>query len=175
MNQKTKINNLILYSILIITFLGSLFHFVYDLSGNSKLVGIFVPINESVWEHLKLAFYPIVIWYLVVYFIYKNKLYIDFRRWFISMTISIVISIFIILALFYIYTGALGITSTFFDIFIYFIAIIVSQLIISEIYHKIRTSDKNFYISIFVFILLLILFSIFTFSPPNFPIFKVKQ
>ena len=33
---------------------GTLLHFVYEWSGESLFVGIFSPINESVWEHLKL-------------------------------------------------------------------------------------------------------------------------
>ena len=33
---------------------GTLLHFVYDLSNENPVVGLFAPINESVWEHLKL-------------------------------------------------------------------------------------------------------------------------
>lgn len=35
---------------------GSLWHFVYVLCGRAWIVGLMAPINESVWEHLKLAF-----------------------------------------------------------------------------------------------------------------------
>ena len=31
---------------------GSLAHFVYDWSGKNHIVGLFTPINESVWEHM---------------------------------------------------------------------------------------------------------------------------
>lgn len=38
---------------------GSLLHFVYDLTGENPFVGVFVPVNESVWEHLKLLLLPV--------------------------------------------------------------------------------------------------------------------
>ena len=41
---------------------GTLLHFVYDLSNGNPVVGLFAPINESVWEHLKLLFYPATLW-----------------------------------------------------------------------------------------------------------------
>lgn len=39
-------------------------HSVYEFLGENKIVGFFAPINESVWEHLKLAFYPMVVFIL---------------------------------------------------------------------------------------------------------------
>ena len=33
---------------------GSLLHFVYEWTGYSDIMGLFTPVNESVWEHLKL-------------------------------------------------------------------------------------------------------------------------
>jgi glycerol uptake facilitator-like aquaporin len=41
---------------LFIIFLGSALHFTYELSGKLAIVGAFSAVNESVWEHLKLAF-----------------------------------------------------------------------------------------------------------------------
>lgn len=46
---------------------GTLLHFVYEWSGESLFVGIFSPINESVWEHLKLLFFPMSVWILIGY------------------------------------------------------------------------------------------------------------
>jgi hypothetical protein len=41
---------------------GTLWHFVYDLSGGSWLVGLVAPVNESVWEHTKLVSVPVLGW-----------------------------------------------------------------------------------------------------------------
>jgi hypothetical protein len=47
-----------LVGIVFIIFLGSALHFTFEWSGNQPAVGIFSAVNESVWEHLKLAFWP---------------------------------------------------------------------------------------------------------------------
>ena len=39
---------------------GTGMHFLYDLWPNA-LVGLFAPVNESVWEHLKLLYWPFLI------------------------------------------------------------------------------------------------------------------
>ena len=52
---------------------GSLAHFVYDWSGKNHIVGLFTPINESVWEHMKLLFFPMLIYSLVMLLRYRKK------------------------------------------------------------------------------------------------------
>jgi hypothetical protein len=46
----------------LVAVVGTLWHFVYDLSGGSWLVGLVAPVNESVWEHTKLISVPILAW-----------------------------------------------------------------------------------------------------------------
>lgn len=42
--------------------LGSLSHFFYQWSGNTPAVGLFSPVNESAWEHMKLVFFPVLLY-----------------------------------------------------------------------------------------------------------------
>ena len=44
---------------------GTLLHFVYDWSGGSALAAAFSAVNESVWEHMKLLFFPAFLFSLV--------------------------------------------------------------------------------------------------------------
>ena len=46
----------------LVAVVGTLWHYVYDLSGGSWLVGLVAPVNESVWEHTKLVSVPILGW-----------------------------------------------------------------------------------------------------------------
>ena len=43
-----------------LTVLGvaSALHFAFEWSNNFRLLAPFVPVNESIWEHLKMAFWP---------------------------------------------------------------------------------------------------------------------
>ena len=65
MNQRTRFFIRYLFVVLFGVFL----HFAYELSGNNPIVGLFAPVNESVWEHLKLLFFPMLtltIWDLFI-------------------------------------------------------------------------------------------------------------
>lgn len=45
--------------------LGTLSHFFYQWSHENMLIGLFSPVNESVWEHLKLLFFPALMYMLI--------------------------------------------------------------------------------------------------------------
>jgi Family of unknown function (DUF6512) len=47
---------------LFILVVGTLWHFVYQWSGDNPLLGWVAPVNESVWEHVKLVAIPSLIW-----------------------------------------------------------------------------------------------------------------
>jgi len=44
---------------------GSALHFVFDWTGGWRPAALFAAVNESIWEHLKLAFWPGLAWALV--------------------------------------------------------------------------------------------------------------
>ncbi|WP_167050717.1 DUF6512 family protein [Salinibacterium sp. ZJ77] len=45
---------------------GSLLHFVYDWSGHHPWVARFAAVNESYWEHIKIAVWPMVLLFIVL-------------------------------------------------------------------------------------------------------------
>jgi len=52
--MKSKLFKFELLGFVFCCILGTLSHFFYDWSGQNIIVGMFCPVNESVWEHLKL-------------------------------------------------------------------------------------------------------------------------
>ncbi len=56
--DKNKIRNYQIFSVIFTFILGTLLHFTYELSGGNLVVASFSAINESVWEHLKLLYFP---------------------------------------------------------------------------------------------------------------------
>ena len=38
--------------------LGTALHFLFDLPGGSAVAALFSAVNESIWEHIKLIYYP---------------------------------------------------------------------------------------------------------------------
>ena len=45
---------------LFLSVMGTLLHFLFDWSGGSWAAALIAPVNESVWEHLKLLVFPMV-------------------------------------------------------------------------------------------------------------------
>ena len=51
---------------LFVSLAGSGLHFLYHASNCNPLVGLLVAVNESMYEHLKLLIFPVVLWWMVI-------------------------------------------------------------------------------------------------------------
>jgi len=78
-DYKAKILNFELIGIVFIVFVRSALHFTFDLSGRNPFAGIFSAVNESVWEHLKLSFWPALL-YVIIEYRYLKKTAGNFYR-----------------------------------------------------------------------------------------------
>lgn len=47
--------------------LGSLLHFAFDWSGHNRVFAVFSAVNESYWEHIKIAAWPTMALYVVLF------------------------------------------------------------------------------------------------------------
>ena len=85
-------------SIIIISILGTLFHFLYDISKHNKVVGLFAAVNESTWEHIKIALTPTILWSIYDGYIYGRN-----PNYFTAKLSSLLILITFIPTIFYLY------------------------------------------------------------------------
>jgi hypothetical protein len=90
--------------------LGSLDHFLYDWT-HWAWVGIFSPINESPWEHLKLFWFPVLLFLIVEWFWVDDK-----RKLLFAKNAQIVVGMGFIIGFFYAYTGLFGFENVWIDI-----------------------------------------------------------
>lgn len=60
-----KISKKMLIAFVAATLVGTAMHFVYDMLPN-PVTAILAPVNESIWEHLKLLFWPYLVAALVL-------------------------------------------------------------------------------------------------------------
>ncbi len=95
--------NLVLYVEATVIFLvGCLLHFTYAWSGRNKFVAIFSAVNESTWEHIKLALSGIFLCMLVdVWFLGDNPNYWLARSILFVAPIVVIPLIFLYLYIFY--------------------------------------------------------------------------
>lgn len=161
-------NTFINIGIIISIILGSFLHFAYDISGKNKIIGYFTPVNESVWEHMKLSVFPVILTTLVIYIIYPNNL----NNLIPALAIASLLPFIIIPILFYTYTHFTKKAILPVDISIFIISVIVDLKIIQNLLLSDQVSLK---LSILSFIILIFtLNSIFkyTYNPPKLKIFK---
>mgnify|MGYP001851802528 CR=1 FL=1 len=154
--------------IIVVSILGTLLHFLYEFSGGNLLVAIFSAVNESVWEHIKIAVIPT---YIVAIF----KMWIIEERkcnlW-SSLFFKIITLIIIIPLLFYGYKSITNIEILLLDIAIFYISIIISEFVEFFIQNKIKISAKVEDVFKYLNILLIGVFVLFTFIPPKLELFK---
>lgn len=152
----------------IISILGTLGHFVYEITGKKYAVGLFFPVNESTWEHLKLLFFPSVIYFTVCYFLLNRKP----KNFISSSIISILSGILAIVVLFYTYRGVIGKNIDFLNITIYYIAVLITVITQKKLLesNKFKTefSERT---ALILTIIIGIIFAVFTFNPPSLGIF----
>lgn len=153
---------------LFIILLGSLLHFTFEWSGSQPIVGVFSAVNESVWEHLKLGFWPALLYMIVEYRLIKRET----NNFFLAKTLGIYMIPLIITATFYSYTALTGESIFFIDILSFIVAVIIGQLSSYKLLTYKQFSDKYQIISLAALFLLGIAFIIFTFYPPHLPIFQ---
>ena len=158
-----------LIEILIVSIIGTLLHFIYDWSGGNALVGLFGAVNESIWEHLKLLFWPLLFISLYEhYLIYKKQ-----DGFLMARLVSVIIGMVFIVTLYYTVTGVIGKNIDAFNITLYFVSVIltffISKLLIKN---GLFQSPKSNAIALFIFAILAAFFIAFTKYPPRLGIFS---
>lgn len=77
--------------ILIIFVLSILSHFMYTWFPNS-IFSIIFPVNESIWEHMKLIVTPVFLFAIFEYILYRKKL-IKYNNFILSYVIAMIVGI----------------------------------------------------------------------------------
>ncbi len=148
--------------------LGTALHFVFEWSGGFCLVAPFAAVNESVWEHLKLVFWPAVLWALFEH----GPLHGRVNNLRLAKTAGIAVMPLIIIVLFYVYTFILGHHLLSLDIALFIIAIAAGQYVS----YRIMTGDERSpylnRIAPVLIVVLAVLFIVFTFLTPQAGLFR---
>lgn len=150
---------------LIISLLGTILHFTYDLSGKSKFVGIFSSVNESTYEHIKLILSSIFIVNTIYYILgYQHN-------YFVIMLISIIIAFLLISVLYYGYKYIYKKDSAIYNISIFYITTLMISVVSYKIYKLPLMYSFNRF-SMYACLLIFIFYLYATIFPPHCFFFK---
>lgn len=144
---------------------GTLLHFLFDWTGGNVAAALFSAVNESIWEHLKLLFYPWLVFAVAEYVAWGRGMPHFWR----SKVLGLLAGLTLIPVLYYTYTGALGVKADWFNIAIFFLAAGLSFWLETRLLGKSRPGGRW---AIPVILLLAVAFSVFTFRTPHIPLFQ---
>lgn len=112
--------------------LGTLSHFFYQWSHENILIGLFYPVNESVWEHLKLLFFPA----LTYMFIEQKAMGKAMPGLFGKNLLGIFAGLLVMPLLFYGYTAFSGKSILLVDIGIFCVCVLLTFLLHYELRNR---------------------------------------
>ncbi len=165
--KNISLKNIAILGFFFISIVGTLFHFVFEWTGNNEIIGAFVAVNESTWEHLKIAIIPGFIWLVITLLFTKEK-----NNFFVANLLSFITIMISILVIFYGYMAILQEDVLILDIITFFIAIGLGQFVSHKVMNLEKLPKILEYISILLLILLFSFFIIFTYIPPKICIFQ---
>ncbi len=156
---------------IVVCILAPVFHFLFKWSGNNPFVGMFVAVNESVWEHTKIVYFPFLFFTVAEYFIVKP----DFVRFFAAKTISMSLILLLMITFFYTYTGMFGMENLAVDIIFTFVLTALSFFISYRLYTSGREFESIFFGIVLLFAAVLAMELLFTAFPPHIPLFQDSE
>jgi hypothetical protein len=141
----------------VITVVGSVLHFAFEWSGQLEPVGVIAAVNESVWEHFKIGFWPALFYALFEYGYLKGST----NNFIIAKAAGIYVIPTAIAVLLYSYTAI-----------IFVIAIALGQLTSYRLLTWRPLPSWLDKLGLGLVVLMAASFGVFTFYPPHLPVFR---
>lgn len=173
--MKTLKNNIawIVWSSIIIFVLAFIWHYMYGWLDNSKLVAWLFPVNESVWEHLKLTLWPTILVWLIVGPFFNDKSSVGLNKSIVCIFISMVLANLIILGTHYTFKGGFGIENMAVDIIALILGIFIAQLFTSIFIMPFNVPLWSVIVCWILLGLSVLCYGYLSYMPCNAPIFAV--
>jgi F0F1-type ATP synthase assembly protein I len=146
---------------------GSLLHFAFEFLGEWPPAALIAAVNESVWEHLKLAFWPALLYALIERPFFGRRA----KKFWVAKTVGIFVMPAVIVSGFYGYTALAGGHILWADIFLFMLAAFAGQMVSFGLLLR-RTFPSSIKLPALILLALMVAaFSLLTFFPPHSPLF----
>jgi hypothetical protein len=145
--------------------LGSLLHFLFDWTKHNRFVAFFSAVNESYWEHIKIAVWPVILAHAAL-FLSGGHQYPAFIPASTIALYSIPISM---VGLVFAYKGLTKRNILWIDIPVFFVTIAIAQLLFVLVLEQLSATPATVLVAVFFLLGLVIAFGLFTLRPPKEP------
>ncbi len=150
-----------------VSVVGTFLHFLYELTGKSLFAAPFSGVNESTWEHMKLIFFPMLVFTLIEWLFSK-----DVEGFMCVKLIGTLTALALIPVIYYTYNGAFGKSPDWFNISVFYISAAAAFLLETKLFETKKTCGLPLAVSFFILCCIVASFVIFTFTPPHLPLFE---
>lgn len=141
--------------------LGTLFHFIYEWSKEAFIVGLFAPVNESIFEHLKLVLVPILLFTVIQYVFVK-----ELRPCLFDKKAKTALAGMAFIVIFYFtYTGIIKRNLSFLDVGSFYAAVLINAGLAYRLLKKADCEESSEYIGAQIWGILLLLMVLGTLFP----------
>ena len=149
--------------------IGASLHFTFELSNFSSMeVAYFSSVNESTWEHLKMVFFPGLVFALIQYTYVRDVA----NNYIIAKVAGLAIMPLVITIGWYIYAPILGRSYFPADLFLFYLAVFIGQVVSYKLLTRPQLDARYTQTSIVILFILFAAFSTFTFFPPEIFLFE---
>lgn len=145
---------------------GTALHFLYDLSGQNVVSALISPVNESIWEHMKLLYFPMLLFALVEY----RRIGREIPGFWCAKAAGMVLGLILIPVLYYTAAGAFGWSADWFHVTIFFLAAGAAFALENRLFSQSRKCRP--WIAVTALAIIGAAFAAFTFFPPRIPLFQ---
>ena len=153
--------------IVFILLVGAVLHFAFEWSGGWKPLAVVAAVNESVWEHLKLGFWPALLYTAIEYRYLRGFS----NNFIVARTAAAVVIPATIVVLFYAYTAVVE-DMLVADILIFVVAVVLGQLASLWLLRFRPLPRALHWLAAVSLILLVLAFALLTFYAPEVGLFR---
>ncbi len=146
---------------------GTILHFLYDWLGEAVWIAPFSGVNESTWEHMKLLFWPMLLFAIAQSFFFGDRK--DF--WCVKLR-GTLLGLALIPVLFYTYNGVIGKSPDWLNIAIFFVSAAIAYIYETRLFNSEKLRCRSPKSAITALCVIALLFVLFTFKTPALGIFK---
>lgn len=164
--MKQKVGIWGLWGFAITSLIGTLLHYLYEWLGKAVWIAPFSGVNESTWEHMKLLFWPMLIFAVVESFFFRECR--DF--WCIKLS-GILLGLGLIPLLFYTYNGVIGKSPDWINIAIFFVSAALAYIYETRRFRAEGRHCISPKLAIILLSVIALAFIVFTFKAPKLGLF----
>ena len=148
--------------------LGTFLHFLFELSGNGIAAALVSAVNESIWEHMKLIYYPMLLFSLIQYRFWGREVA---SFWWVKLA-GIMLGLVLIPVIYYVYTGIFGVSVDWFNITIFFLAAGAAFWLESKLFRRGWSFRIPEWAALVLILGISVVFTVLTFLTPQIPFFR---